>query len=235
MDQEVLVYVVIVAVALVLGICLWLRERHLLKKSVFRDKHSVGLVTGSDVARRILAEAGIDGVTIKPKDATIQRSYFCPRRQCIVLTTESYYGCGMYGVMVAANCAENAVQRVEAYRWIDIYLWLLPVMEWMSRMLPLFIFAGLFCVSFNPILVGSLTLMLWLLLLVGALLMRPIAQDASRRSVDWLLGQGLFIEEDREMLQRAGRYLSNYNLWLVATAGLALIGSRRRFLSSEQI
>lgn len=199
-----------------------IRELHFGRKEVMRAPRTEGLVSGKEVVERMLDEAGIDDVAVVPKDAVIQRYYYSPRKKRIVISTHACYNSGYYEVMRAATTAANAVQHEEGFGMIDLYLWLAPVMEWMSRMLPLFLLAGLYVIYLNPMLIGVSLLSLWVLMLLLALLMRTVDKDAAQRSSEWLIANGLVAESERKKLDRIGRYLTNYNLVLVLTAGFAV-------------
>lgn len=199
-----------------------IRELHFGRKERMRAPRTEGLVNGKEVVERMLDEAGIDDVAVVPKDAVIQRYYYSPRKKRIVISTHACYNSGYYEVMRAATTAANAVQHEEGFGMIDLYLGLAPVMEWMSRMLPLFLLAGLYVIYLNPMLIGVSLLSLWVLLLLLALLMRTVDKDAAQRSSEWLIANGLVAESERKKLDRIGRYLTNYNLVLVLTAGFAV-------------
>lgn len=199
-----------------------IRELHFGRKEGMRAPRTEGLVSGKEVVVRMLDEAGIDDVAVVPKDAVIQRYYYSPRKKRIVISTHACYNSGYYEVMRAATTAANAVQHEEGFGMIDLYLWLAPVMEWMSRMLPLFLLAGLYVIYLNPMLIGVSLLSLWVLMLLLALLMRTVDKDAAQRSSEWLIANGLVAESERKKLDRIGRYLTNYNLVLVLTAGFAV-------------
>ena len=200
-----------------------------------REPRTVGLVSGKEVVERMLAEAGIEGVSVVPGDKVIQRYYYSPRKKRIVISTHACYNSGYYEVMRAATTAANALQREEGYGMIDLYLWLAPVMEWMVRCMPMVIVAGLFCVDFYPTLVICLVLAIWVLLIVLVLLMRPIDKDAARRSCEWLIGHGIVPENDRKQLERTGRYLTNYNLVLLVSAYFALLFTRLKWYSDKTV
>ena len=59
-------------------------------------------------------------------------------------------------------------------------------------------------------------------MLILALLMRPVDKDAARRSTEWLIANGVVKESERPQIERIGRYLTNYNLVLVLTASFGL-------------
>lgn len=209
------IYAVVAAGAVV-------RELFFRKKESLRKPSTEGLVSGKEVVERMLGEAGIEEVTVVPKDAIVQRYYYSPKKKRIVISTHACYNSGYYEVMRAATTAANAVQHEEGFGMIDLYLWLAPVMEWMSRMLPLFLLAGLYVIYLNPMLIGVSLLSLWVLMLLLALLMRTVDKDAAQRSSEWLIANGLVAESERKKLDRIGRYLTNYNLVLVLTAGFAV-------------
>ena len=205
-----------------------IRELYFGRKEGLREPRTEGLVSGKDVAERMLKNANVEGVAVKPKDAIVQRYYYSPRRREIVISTHACYNSGYYEVMRAATTAANAIQCEEGYGMIDLYLWLAPVMEWMARMLPLFLIVGLSLIEFNPVLIGVSILALWGLMLVLALMMRPVDKDAARRSSEWLIANCVVAENERNRLERIGRYLTNYNLMLVVTAGFAIFFLRAK-------
>ena len=228
MDSGTLILLVIVGIYAVAMCGILIRELFFFKKEKMREPRTESLVNGKEVIERMLKEANIEGVTVVPRDALVQRYYYSPRKKQIVVSTHACYNSGYYEVMRAATTAVNAIQREEGFGMIDLYLWLAPIMEWMARVLPMFFVVILYVFSFNPLLFGVLAISLWGLLFVCAFLMHPIDRDAARRSTEWLLANGVVAERDRKRLEKIGRYLTNYNLMLVATAGFVLIGLRGR-------
>ena len=198
------------------------RELFFRKKESLRKPSTEGLVSGKEVIERMLGEAGIEEVTVVPKDAIVQRYYYSPKKKRIVISSHACYGSGYYEVMRAATTAANAVQYKERFGTIGLYLMLSPVVEWMARMLPFFLVLGLLVVYLNPLLIGVPLLSLWGLMLIAVLLMRPVDRDAARRSTEWLVANGVVKESERPQIERAGHYLTNYNLLLVLTAGFAV-------------
>ncbi|MBP5190047.1 MAG: zinc metallopeptidase [Bacteroidales bacterium] len=235
MDSTTLVLLILSGFYCALIVFWFLREIFLWKKEDMREPRTVGLVSGKEVVERMLAEAGIEGVSVVPGDKVIQRYYYSPRKKRIVISTHACYNSGYYEVMRAATTAANAVQREEGVGMIDLYLWLAPVMEWMVRCMPMVIVAGLYCVYLYPTLVICLVLAIWVLLIVLVLLMRPIDKDAARRSCEWLIGHGIVPENGRKQLERTGRYLTNYNLVLLVSAYFALLFTRLKWYSDKTV
>ena len=206
----------------------FLRERFFWKKEGMRERRTVGLASGKEVAERMLAEAGIEGVAVVPGDRVIERYYYSPGKKRIVISSHAAYNSGYYEVMRAATTTANALQHRDGFGMIDLYLRLAPAMEWMSRLLPLLFVFGITLVEFNPPLVLGLMLGVWVLMFLAALLMRPVDRDASRRGTEWLLAHGIVDDGDRAELERIGRYLANYNLMLVALSVAALLFLRAK-------
>lgn len=222
MDSQTWILLVLCGIYVVAIVGFTIRELHFGRKEGMRAPRTEGLVNGKEVVERMLDEAGVDDVAVVPKDAVIQRYYYSPKKKRIVISTHACYNSGYYEVMRAATTAANAVQHEEGFGMIDLYLWLAPVMEWMSRMLPLFLLVGLYVIYLNPMLIGVSLLSLWVLMLLLVLLMRTVDKDAAQRSSEWLIANGLVAESERKKLDRIGRYLTNYNLVLVLTAGFAV-------------
>ena len=234
-DNELLMWIIVISVLLVLWFVAFLREIHFGKKEKLRNKRTVGLVNGRTIAERMLKEAGIENVTIEPQDSNIQRYYYSLKHNKIIISTHACYTSGYYDVMRAATTAANVIQRQEAYGMIDLYLKLAPAMEWVYRVLPRLFFIGIFCVSFNPLLVGTLIIMLWLLVFVLEMLMWRIDRDAAERSCQWLLDRGIVEPENSDTLHEVARYVAHYNLWLVATAGVGFIFARYKRQSDVSV
>ena len=222
-DNENWALIVLLILYAVIAIGVAVREWYFLRKEKMRIAKTEGIVNGKAVIDGMLKEAGIEGVTVKPIDALVQRYYYSPKRREIVVSTHAYYGSSHYEVMRAASTAANVVQREEAFGLIDLFLRLAPFMEWMSRMFPIVILVGIYCMAFNPKAACLVILFLWLLLLVLSLVMLPVRRDASKRGCEWLLSHGYVDEQDRASLERIGRYTANYNLALVALSVFALV------------
>lgn len=233
MDGQVLVLLVLCGIYVIVIAGFAIRELYFGRKEGMRKPRTEGLVNGKEVVERMLKDADVEGIMIVPQDAVVQRYYYSPRKKRIVLSTHACYNSGYYEVMRAATTASNAIQREEGFGMIDLYLWLAPIVEWMARMLPMFLVVGLYVIYLNPMLIGVSLLSLWVLMLVLALLMRPVDKDAARRSTEWLIANGVVAEEERPQMERVGRYLANYNLTLVLTAGFAVFFLRSRMHSAS--
>ena len=220
------VWIFLLSLYTIIAVGVIVREWFFLRKEKMRAVKTEGTVSGKTVIGEMLKEAGVVGVMVKPIDAVVQRYYYSPRRREIVVSTHAYYGSGRYEVMRAATTAANVVQREEAYGLIDLYLRLAPFMEWMSRMFPIVIIVGLYCMAASPKIVGLTLLAMWLLLMVLSLIMLPVRRDASRRSCEWLVAHGYVGEQDRAELEKIGRYTANYNLALVALSLFAIFFTR---------
>lgn len=237
MDSLDLMLLVLCGVYVVVIVGVAIRELFFGKKESMREPRTERLVSGKEVVERMLGEAGIEGVTVEPKDAIVQRYYYSPKKKRIVISSHACYNSGYYEVMRAATTASNAIQHEEGFGTIDLYLWLSPVMEWMARMLPMFLLVGLYVIYLNPMLIGVSLLSLWVLVLILALLMRPVDNDAARRSTEWLIANGVVKESERPQIERIGRYLTNYNLVLVLTAsfGLFFLRCKMRVPSDKSV
>ncbi len=95
-------------------------------------------------------------------------------------------------------------------------------------MLPMFLIVGVLLIEYSPMLVGVSLVAIWALMLILALLMRPVDKDASKRSIDWLISNGVVAESNRARLEKIGRYLTNYNLMLVISSGFAIFFLRSK-------
>ena len=230
-DNENWVWIVILSIYVVIAIGVVVREWYFLRKEKMRVVKTEGIVNGKAVIDEMLKEAGVEDVIVKPLDAVVQRYYYSPKRNEIVVSTHSYCGSSYYEVMRAASTAANVVQREESVGLIDLYLRLAPFMEWMSRMFPMVILIGIYCMAFSPKIVSLIILFLWLLLLLLSLVMLPVRRDASKRSCNWLILHGYVDEEDRAILEKIGRYTANYNLALVALSVFALFLTRVKLWS----
>lgn len=228
MDTGTLVLLILIGIYVVIFGGSILRELFFSKKEDMRNQRTEGLVSGKDVVERMLREANIEGISVVPQDAIIQRYYYSPRKKQIVISSHACYCSGYYEVMRAATTASNAIQREEGFGMIDFYLWLAPVMEWMARMLPMFLIVGVLLIEYSPMLVGVSLVAIWALMLILALLMRPVDKDAAKRSIDWLISNGVVAESNRARLEKIGRYLTNYNLMLVISSGFAIFFLRSK-------
>lgn len=233
MNSEIIILLLLLGVYVVIIAGVILRELFFMKKETMRKQRTEPLVNGKEVVERMLSDAKVEGVTIVPKDAVIQRYYYSPNDKRLVISSHACYCFGYYDVMRAATTASNAIQSEEGYGMIDLYLKLSPFVEWMSRMLPLFFVVGLFCIEYGPWAIGLSMIFLWTLLLIMTLLMRHVDKDAARRSVDWLVSNGVVAESERPHLERIGRYLTNYNMLLVLTSGFVLFFMRSRMYSNS--
>ena len=197
-------------------------------------------MTGADVARRVLLQNGVSGVSIQHVSGHLT-DHFDPRENVIRLSDSVYGSSSAAAIGVAAHEAGHAVQYAKGYFPIRLRAAILPVTNVGSRLaIPLFLIGLLMTglanatyatLGYSIALIGiaafSLTALFQLITL-------PVEFNASRRAMVALETSYLWSDEE---LSAAKRMLTAAALTYVAALAtsllsllrlMILLGGRRR-------
>jgi uncharacterized protein len=161
--------------------------------------------TGVDVARRILAGAGLDDVTIQVIDGELSDNYD-PRTKTLNLSREVAMGTSVASEAVVAHEIGHAQQDRQGYfamRWRSD---LVPAANLGSQAGPIIVIAGLFLSVFTRTNFGFYVALVGLALFAAAvvfqLITTPVELNASRRALRLLTENGAIYPEEQEGARR---------------------------------
>lgn len=143
-------------------------------------------LTGSEVARRMLADYGLDDVRVTHTPGSLT-DHYSPLDRTVNLSDTVYNEATVAAMAVAAHECGHAVQHAQAYPWLSLRSSLVPMVNIGSRLGQLVLLLGIILIA-----LGSSTTVAWIgLALFGttalfALITLPVEFDASRRALAWM-------------------------------------------------
>lgn len=215
--------------ALVLGLYAQYKVRSAYAKYL-RVPNANGL-TGYDVARRLLAAAGLNQVRVEEGRGQLS-DHYDPRKKALTLSPGVARSASVASVGIVAHEVGHAVQDHQEYVPLKLRSGLVPVVQIGSWLGPIIFLGGMVLPIANLSLLG---LLLFSGTLVFSLVTLPVEFDASRRAVAMLQRSGMIspIEERgvRQVLSAAALTYVAAAIQAVSTIlyyVFLLGGSRRR-------
>ena len=184
-------YIFLIIIPMLLG--LWAQSR---VKSAFEKYAQIGVstnMTGADVARNILAAAGIHDVEVAEVEGFLG-DHYNPISKQLCLSSDVYHTPSIAAVGIAAHETGHAIQHARAYLPLQARMAVVPVTQIASQLLPFVIFGGFFFGMLGLIKLGILC---YLVLTLFQLITLPVEFDASRRA-KIILGQMGIIQPGEE-------------------------------------
>ena len=175
-------------------------------------------VTGAEVAKRMLRDAGINDVQVISTPGQLT-DHYNPSDRTVNLSEMVYAEASISAMAVAAHECGHALQHAQGYAWIGLRSSLVPMVNVGSHLGQVVLTIGLILAA-----IGSSTTVAWVGLALFAtttlfaLVTLPVEFDASRRALAWLDRSGLL---NSRMQQGAGTALH----WAAMTYVVAALSS----------
>lgn len=190
-------------------------------------KNKSGL-TGVEVARRILDEAGLNNVYVTEIDGILS-DHYDPNRKVVRLSHDIFHGDTIASSSVAAHECGHAIQDKENYFLIRLRGYIFPFVNLVSRFGYIAIFVG-FIFNIIDLVWGGIGLLLVILLF--QLVTVPVEIDASNRAKKFLHDYKLLskseIDGTNDMLKAAAyTYVASLITTILEILRLILIASNR--------
>ncbi|MDO5047478.1 MAG: zinc metallopeptidase [Anaerococcus sp.] len=183
------------------------------KYSKIKSKKSI---TGFAAAKYILDTNSYDDISIKRVRGSLS-DYFNPASKEIALSDSSFKDTSIASIAVACHECGHVIQYKEGYTPLRIKSWIVPAVNFGSRLSFPIILLGVLMANQTFINIG---LILFSLILIFQLITLPVEFDASRRALRVMEASGMLVGEEighaRKML-RAAAYT-----YLAATLSTAL-------------
>ena len=180
-------------------------------------------LSGVEVARRILAGAGLSDVTIQVIDGELSDNYD-PRNKILKLSREVAAGTSVASEAVVAHEIGHALQDRQGFIAMRVRSGLVPAANLGSQAGPLIVIAGLLLSVFTGSSVGFYVavagLFLFAAVVVFQLITTPVELDASRRALHLLAENGVIVPEEQQGARRMLRAAA-FTYW-VALFGAVL-------------
>ncbi|MUK87283.1 Zn-dependent protease [Ornithinibacillus sp. L9] len=212
----------LIYIALILIIPLWAQSR---VKSTYRKYAKVptsSMMTGAQVARKILDDNGLYDVQIEETKGLLS-DHYDPRKKVVRLSTDIYHGHSMASSAVAAHEVGHAIQDDQAYAFLRFRTALVPVASLGSNLSFFLILAGF--------IMGAMNLVLFGIIFMGAavlfqLVTLPVEFDASNRAMTQMVSTGII----RNNEERETKKVLNAAAMTYVAAALVAVAELLRFI-----
>jgi Zn-dependent membrane protease YugP len=194
-------------------------------KSTYRRysqvRNSSGL-TGVDVARRILTNAGLSGVTVQVIDGDLSDNYD-PRTKTLNLSRGVATGSSVASEAVVAHEIGHAQQDWQGYFAMRFRSDLVPAANLGSQAGPLIVIAGILLSAFTRSQLGFYVALAGLALFAAVVLFQlittPVELNASRRALRLLAENGVIFPEEQDGARRMLRAAA-FTYWVALFGAL---------------
>lgn len=185
-------YIVIVGPAFLLA--MWAQYR---VKSAFNRWSGIASTTGlpgREVARRVLAQAGVAGVTIEQSQGFLS-DHYDPTKRVLRLSPSNYDGASVAAAAIAAHEAGHAIQHARAYAPLKLRGAAVPAAKAGGGFATLLFVGGMFLAS-QPLMMAAVVAFSGVVLF--QLITLPVEFDASRRAKVALVDSGIIQHPEEE-------------------------------------
>ena len=205
----------IVYIALLMIIPIWAQSKVKKTYKKYSKKATSSLMTGAEVARKILNDNGIYDVRIEETKGFLS-DHYDPKNKVVRLSTGNYHGQSMASSAIAAHEVGHAMQDAESYAFLRFRHALVPVANFGSKASFFFIIGGFIFNLSNLLLLGIIFFAAAVLFQFVTL---PVEFNASSRAMTQLVSTGIINNnEERE----TKKVLNAAALTYVAAAIVAL-------------
>ncbi|WP_096270448.1 zinc metallopeptidase [Paucisalibacillus globulus] len=212
----------LIYIALLMIIPLWAQSR---VKSTYKKYSKVStssMMTGAQVARKILDDNGLYDVEIQETKGMLT-DHYDPRKKVVRLSTGIYHGHSMSSSAVAAHEVGHAIQDAESYAFLKFRSALVPVANFGSNISFFLILAGLLLDMTGLATIG-------VIFFAGAVLFQlvtlPVEFDASNRAMAQLVSTGVI----RNNEERDTKKVLNAAAMTYVAAALVAVAELIRFI-----
>ena len=146
--------------------------------SKYKRINASKMITGHEVARRILDANGLENVQIKEVAETLS-DHYNPSDKTVNLSTDIYKDSSIDSIAVAAHECGHAIQDKVGYKLLRFRHSIIPTVNICSKLGYIVVVIGLLFGSFNLAMIG---LFLLCTILVFQLVTLPVEFNASRRA-----------------------------------------------------
>lgn len=160
--------------------------------SKYKRINASTMVTGREVARKILDANGLENVQIKEVGGTLS-DHYNPSDKTVNLSTDIYKDSSIASIAVAAHECGHAIQDKVGYKFLRIRHSIIPTVNICSKLGYFVVVIGLLFGSFNLAMIG---LFLLCTILVFQLVTLPVEFNASHRAKKELIKLNLVDQKE---------------------------------------
>ena len=180
-------------------------------------------MTGKEVARTILDKNGLDNVNIEEVGTTLG-DHYDPTSKTVRLSPEVYQKASIASASIAAHECGHAIQDKEGYNFLRIRSFLVPFVNFSTRLGYIVVFIGLLFSSYNVAMIGIALLTAMLLFQLVTL---PVEFNASNRAKKEIEKLDMLNSDEKNGMSRM---LTSAALTYVASLTTTLLQIFRLFL-----
>ncbi|MDL0435764.1 MULTISPECIES: zinc metallopeptidase [unclassified Niallia] len=206
----------IVYFIIILIIPLWAQMRVRGSYKKYSKVASSSMMTGREVARRILDSNGLYDVSVEETRGVLS-DHYDPRSKVVRLSTDNYHGSSVAAAAIAAHEVGHAIQDQQAYAFLRFRHALVPVANIGSNFSWILILIGFILGASNFVLLGIVFMAAAVLFQFVTL---PVEFNASSRAMDEVVALGI-IRNDEE--RETKKVLNAAALTYVAAAAVAVL------------
>ncbi|MGP4041323.1 zinc metallopeptidase [Gracilibacillus sp. D59] len=213
----------LVYLALLILVPLWAQSK---VKNTYKKYSKVmnsNMVTGAQVARKILDDNGLYSVRIEETKGMLS-DHYDPRKKVVRLSSDNYHGYSAAAAAIAAHEVGHAIQDAESYALLRFRHTLVPVAGLGDKMSIIFIIAGIIFGAMNLVLIGVIFMSFAVLFQLVTL---PVEFDASNRAMSQLVSSGII----RNNEERQTKKVLNAAALTYVAAALVAVAELIRFAS----
>ncbi|MEY3405556.1 MAG: zinc metallopeptidase [Cyclobacteriaceae bacterium] len=201
----------------------WMVSSKLKRK--FREysmTHLTRDLTGSEIARLMLADHGIRDVQVVSVEGELT-DHYNPATRTVNLSPDVYHGRNAAAAAVAAHECGHAVQHATAYSMLQFRSAMVPIQNISASILNMIFMAMLFGSFFMRGVLPMQTALLIIIICYAvfalfAVITLPVEFDASKRALAWVQSRGIVTTGEYDMAKDALK-------WAAMTYIVAAIGA----------
>jgi len=172
-------------------------------------------LTGAEVAKQILRDAGITDVEIERTDSWLG-DHYDPTKKVLCLSPGVFDSDSVAAVGIAAHECGHAIQHKNAYWPLQLRMTVVPVTMIASNLLPLVVIGGFWFHMMGFITLG---IFVYAILTVFQLITLPVEFDASNRAKQILTTNGIVMADEADGVNK----VLNAAAWTYVAAFLSAL------------
>lgn len=176
-------------------------------------------ITGSEVARKILDENGLQNVKVEKVNGVLS-DHYDPSSKTVRLSTDIYEKDSLAAVSVASHECGHAIQDKDGYFFLRFRNRIIPLVNFASKAGYIIIMISIFASLFELLWIGILLEMIILLFQVITL---PVEFDASKRALKQVLELKIVEKEEHRFCKKMLRAAALTYVAGVASAILEIL------------
>ncbi|MBS3679731.1 zinc metallopeptidase [Ornithinibacillus massiliensis] len=177
----------LIYIVLLMIIPLWAQSKVKSTYNKYSKVATSSMMTGAQVARKILNDNGLYDVEIHETKGTLT-DHYDPRKKAVFLSSGIYHGQSMASSAVAAHEVGHAIQDAESYAFLRFRSALVPVANFGSNISIFLIIAG-FIIGMTELAV--IGVVFFAAAVLFQLVTLPVEFDASNRAMAQLVSTGV--------------------------------------------